>query len=99
MARILSQTPSLETVCHVRTITSQSTNGLLLTAAALGRANERLARVQETYAQGATSSWLEGLDRGLIQMKEYQVCHSMDCQRSWLLIHCRMPARSSKHAD
>ncbi|KAF1933748.1 BAR-domain-containing protein [Didymella exigua CBS 183.55] len=38
----------------------------------LGRANERLARVQETYAQGATSSWLEGLDRGLIQMKEYQ---------------------------
>ncbi|KAF2993962.1 hypothetical protein E8E13_000454 [Curvularia kusanoi] len=38
----------------------------------LGRANERLARVQETYAQSATSSWLEGLDRGLIQMKEYQ---------------------------
>lgn len=29
--------------------------------------------MQETYAQGATSSWLEGLDRGLIQMKEYQV--------------------------
>ncbi|KAL5430794.1 hypothetical protein PMIN05_009959 [Paraphaeosphaeria minitans] len=38
----------------------------------LGRANERLARVQETYVQGATSSWLEGLDRSLAQMKEYQ---------------------------
>ncbi|KAI4609472.1 uncharacterized protein J4E88_006614 [Alternaria novae-zelandiae] len=38
----------------------------------LGRANERLARVQETYVQGATSSWLEGLERSLIQMKEYQ---------------------------
>ncbi|KAH6866569.1 hypothetical protein J4E91_008620 [Alternaria rosae] len=38
----------------------------------LGRANERLARVQETYVAGATSSWLEGLERSLIQMKEYQ---------------------------
>jgi hypothetical protein len=46
---------------------------MLLTAAALGRANERLARVQETYIQSATSSWLEGLERSLIQMKEYQV--------------------------
>ncbi|KAL1793454.1 hypothetical protein ACET3X_008436 [Alternaria dauci] len=38
----------------------------------LGRANERLARVQETYVASATSSWLEGLERSLIQMKEYQ---------------------------
>ncbi|KNG50469.1 bar domain-containing protein [Stemphylium lycopersici] len=38
----------------------------------LGRANERLARVQETYVQSATSTWLEGLERSLIQMKEYQ---------------------------
>ncbi|EMD67457.1 hypothetical protein GGP41_007352 [Bipolaris sorokiniana] len=38
----------------------------------LGRANERLARVQETYVQSATSTWLEGLDRSLVQMKEYQ---------------------------
>jgi hypothetical protein len=28
--------------------------------------------VQETYVQGATSSWLEGLERSLAQMKEYQ---------------------------
>ncbi|ORY17671.1 hypothetical protein BCR34DRAFT_596838 [Clohesyomyces aquaticus] len=38
----------------------------------LGRANERLARVQETYVAGATSTWLEGLERSLAQMKEYQ---------------------------
>lgn len=38
----------------------------------LGRANERLARVQETYVQDATSTWLEGLDRSVAQMKEYQ---------------------------
>lgn len=38
----------------------------------LGRANERLARVQETYVASATTSWLEGLERSLAQMKEYQ---------------------------
>ncbi|PSN70897.1 BAR-domain-containing protein, partial [Corynespora cassiicola Philippines] len=38
----------------------------------LGRANERLARVQETYVGSATSTWLEGLERSLAQMKEYQ---------------------------
>ncbi|OCL09122.1 BAR-domain-containing protein [Glonium stellatum] len=38
----------------------------------LGRANERIARMQETYVAGATTSWLEGLERSLAQMKEYQ---------------------------
>ena len=38
----------------------------------LGRANERLARMQETYCANATSSWLESVERSLIQMKEYQ---------------------------
>ncbi|KAF2490531.1 BAR-domain-containing protein [Lophium mytilinum] len=38
----------------------------------LGRANERIARLQESYVQNATSSWLEGLERSLAQMKEYQ---------------------------
>ncbi|KAK1822642.1 hypothetical protein LTR12_002989 [Friedmanniomyces endolithicus] len=38
----------------------------------LGRANERIARMQETYVANATSSWLESLDRSLVQMKEYQ---------------------------
>ncbi|KAF2484629.1 hypothetical protein BDY17DRAFT_242870, partial [Neohortaea acidophila] len=39
---------------------------------AMGRANERIARLQETYCANATSSWLESCERSLIQMKEYQ---------------------------
>lgn len=38
----------------------------------LGRANERIGRMQETYVANATSSWLESLERSLVQMKEYQ---------------------------
>ncbi|EEH06106.1 BAR domain-containing protein [Histoplasma capsulatum G186AR] len=37
-----------------------------------GRTNERIARIQETYIANATSSWLESLERSLVQMKEYQ---------------------------
>ena len=38
----------------------------------LGRANERMSRMQETYCANATSSWLESQERSLMQMKEYQ---------------------------
>lgn len=37
-----------------------------------GRTQERLARNQEAYITAATSSWLESLERSLVQMKEYQ---------------------------
>ena len=37
-----------------------------------GKTQERIARVQETYIADATSSWLESLERSLVQMKEYQ---------------------------
>ncbi|KEF61435.1 uncharacterized protein A1O9_03001 [Exophiala aquamarina CBS 119918] len=37
-----------------------------------GRTQERLARAQETYITSATSTWLESLERSLVQMKEYQ---------------------------
>lgn len=37
-----------------------------------GRTQERLARVQESYITSATSTWLESLERSLVQMKEYQ---------------------------
>ncbi|KAG9784576.1 BAR-domain-containing protein, partial [Aureobasidium melanogenum] len=37
-----------------------------------GRTQERLARAQEAYIASATSSWLESLERSLVQMKEYQ---------------------------
>lgn len=38
----------------------------------LGRVNERISRMQETYCANATSSWLESVERSLVQMKEYQ---------------------------
>jgi hypothetical protein len=38
-----------------------------------GRAEERLARIQEAYIAQATSSWLESLERSLTQLKDYQV--------------------------
>lgn len=39
----------------------------------MGRANERIAGIQEGYVANATSYWLEGLERQLAMMKEYQV--------------------------
>lgn len=38
----------------------------------MGRTNERIGRIQETYVANATASWLESLERSLAQMKEYQ---------------------------
>ncbi|KAB8416339.1 hypothetical protein FH972_024859 [Carpinus fangiana] len=38
----------------------------------LGQANERIGRMQETYAVSATGGWLESTERSLVQMKEYQ---------------------------
>ncbi|KAK5065242.1 hypothetical protein LTR84_001080 [Exophiala bonariae] len=40
--------------------------------AMFGRTQERLARVQESYITSATNTWLESLERSLVQMKEYQ---------------------------
>jgi hypothetical protein len=37
----------------------------------LGRANERIARIQENYCTNATKSWLESLERSMIQLKDY----------------------------
>ncbi|KAI9779139.1 MAG: hypothetical protein M1839_007674 [Geoglossum umbratile] len=47
----------------------------------MGRANERIARLQETFIQDATSSWLESLERSLVQMKEYQAARKKLEQR------------------
>ncbi|KAK5108298.1 hypothetical protein LTR62_008613 [Meristemomyces frigidus] len=38
----------------------------------LGRANERIGRMQETYSVNASATWLESIERSLVQMKEYQ---------------------------
>ncbi len=37
-----------------------------------GRTQERLARAQEAYITSATTSWLESLERSIVQMKEFQ---------------------------
>lgn len=39
----------------------------------MGQANEKVARVQDSYVASASESWLESLERSLAQMKEYQV--------------------------
>lgn len=39
----------------------------------MGRANERIARTQESYVANVTTGWLESLERSLAMMKEYQV--------------------------
>ncbi|KAK5156825.1 hypothetical protein LTR04_005539 [Oleoguttula sp. CCFEE 6159] len=52
--------------------------------ASLGRANERIGRMQETYVANATSSWLESLERSLVQMKEYQVAKPAQAARKKL---------------
>lgn len=46
---------------------------ILITTTDVGQVNERIARIQETYAAQATSSWLEALERSIAQMKDYQV--------------------------
>ncbi|KXX76230.1 Endophilin-A2 [Madurella mycetomatis] len=38
----------------------------------MGRANERVAAIQDAYVGEATASWLETLERSLAMMKEYQ---------------------------
>ncbi|KAI1171762.1 BAR domain-containing protein [Nemania sp. FL0916] len=47
---------------------SEFGNGLI----AMGRANERVAGLQENYVAHATSYWLDGLERSLAMMKEFQ---------------------------
>lgn len=49
----------------------------------MGRTNERIGRIQESYVANATSSWLESLERSLAQMKEYQVGTPIENGRSY----------------
>ena len=53
-------------------------NGLI----AVGRANERISAVQETFVSDGTTLWLESLERSLAMMKEYQVCRRVECAAS-----------------
>ncbi|KAL4807810.1 hypothetical protein BDV18DRAFT_136105 [Aspergillus unguis] len=57
-------------ITHGEDYDANSEYGRCLTM--FGRAEERLARIQETYIAQATSSWLESLERSLTQLKDYQ---------------------------
>jgi hypothetical protein len=76
----------------------------------MGQGNERIAGIQETYIAQTTSYWLEGLERSLAMMKEYQVSffhsnlHSREscvsciaCQLETNKTH-RLPGRSWRAA-
>jgi len=69
-----NQTPNTALASVVRTLLSKhSASQLSNSHIGMGRANEQIARTQESYISNATSSWLESLERSLAQMKEYQV--------------------------
>ena len=53
-------------------------NGLI----AMGRANDKIAMIQENFVSDATTLWLESLERSLAMMKEYQVCCRVHCAAS-----------------
>lgn len=65
----------------------------------LGRANERIARIQETYCANAASSWLESLERSLVQMKEYQSSRKKLDQRRLAYDTAAQKMQKSKKED
>ena len=65
----------------------------------LGRANERIARMQETYCANATSSWLESVERSQIQMKEYQAARKKLESRRLAYDTATSKLRNSKRED
>ncbi|PWY70224.1 BAR domain protein [Aspergillus heteromorphus CBS 117.55] len=57
-------------VSHGEDFDANSEYGRCMTM--LGRAEERLARLQEAYISQVNAGWLESLEHSLTQMKEYQ---------------------------
>ena len=83
-------------VAHGEDFEPDSEFGICLTQ--LGRANERIARMQETYVANATSTWIESTERSLAQMKEYQkseissLCSSnLKNAVTYMKLHCCNP--------
>ncbi|KAF4273708.1 hypothetical protein CNMCM8812_007056 [Aspergillus fumigatus] len=67
-------------VSHGEDFDANSEYGRCLTM--FGRAEERIARVQETYISQATATYLESLERSLAQLKEYQAARKkLDSRR------------------
>lgn len=59
--------------CLIGMVLDEDFNYTANAGTGLGKTNERIGRIQETYVANATTSWLESLERSLAQMKEYQV--------------------------
>ncbi|KAI1204596.1 BAR-domain-containing protein [Annulohypoxylon truncatum] len=66
---------------------------------AMGRANERVAGIQETYIANATSNWLEGLERSLAMMKEYQSARKKLESRRLTYDSCMIKMQKAKKED
>ncbi|RHZ52321.1 BAR domain protein [Aspergillus thermomutatus] len=67
-------------VSHGEDFDANSEYGRCLTM--FGRAEERIARVQESYISQANATYLESLERSLAQMKEYQAARKkLDSRR------------------
>nr|POE56807.1 meiotically up-regulated gene 137 protein [Quercus suber] len=65
----------------------------------LGRANERIARIQETYCANAASSWSESLEHSLAQLKEYQSARKKLDQRRLAYDTAAQKMQRSKKED
>jgi hypothetical protein len=84
-------------IAHGDDFEPDSEFGLCLTQ--LGRANERIARMQETYVANATSTWIEGTERTLTQMKEYQKSKQKLESRRLALDTAQVKLQKSKRED
>jgi hypothetical protein len=63
-------------------------------ATVMGQANEKIARIQDSYVTASTECWLESLERSLAQMKEYQVALLSVCLYETFTDVCRLPEKS-----
>ena len=84
-------------IAHGDDFEPDSEFGMCLTQ--LGRANERIARMQETYVANATSTWIEGTERTLAQMKEYQKAKQKLESRRLALDTAQVKLQKSKRED
>ncbi|GAB7322777.1 hypothetical protein MBLNU13_g05350t1 [Cladosporium sp. NU13] len=84
-------------IAHGDDFEPDSEFGMCLTQ--LGRANERIARMQETYVANTTSTWIEGTERTLAQMKEYQKAKQKLESRRLALDTAQVKLQKSKRED
>ncbi|KAL0262116.1 hypothetical protein SLS55_003554 [Diplodia seriata] len=65
----------------------------------MGRSHERMARAQETLLADSTTTWLESLERNLVQMKEYNSARKKLEQRRLAYDTALMKMQKAKKED